>query len=65
MMCLWPLDEGKWGCMSTSRQSPGPIVNSVLLNILGRIYIVSIRQFAKQSGQLMIQVLIFRASPGW
>ena len=49
--------------MSTSRQSSGPIVNSVLLSNLGRICLVSILLLAMQSGQLVPQALILRARP--
>ena len=54
------MDDGKFGNMATS----GPIVNSVLLSILGRICHLSIRLLAMQFGQLVTQALIFRASPG-
>ena len=50
--------------MSTSRQSAGPVVNSVLLSIFGRICLVYILLLAMQSGQLVTQALIFRANPG-
>ena len=50
--------------MSTSKQSSGPTVNSVLLSILGRICLLSIRLLAMQSGQLVTQALILRARPG-
>ena len=63
MMCCYPFEEGRFGSTSTFRQSTGPIVNSVLLNILGRISLVSIRLLAMQSRQLATQALIFRASP--
>ena len=62
MMCLYPFDEGKLGKMSTSRQSSGPNVNSA--QHFGRIWRVSIRLLAMQSGQLITQALIFRANPG-
>ena len=64
MMCWYPFDEGIFGTISTSRQSSGPIVNSVLLNILGSICVVSILSLAMQFGQLITQALSFRASPG-
>ena len=64
MMCLYPFDDGKIGRIYTSKQSSGPKVNSVLLSFFGRICLVSIRLLAMQSGQLVTQALIFRASPG-
>ena len=41
MILCYPFDEGRFGSMSTSKQSSGPNVNSVLLNILGRICLIS------------------------
>ena len=52
MICSYPSYEGRFGSISTSRQSPGPIVNSVLLYILGRICLVSVLMLAMQYGQL-------------
>ena len=63
MMWLYPFDEGEFGRMSTSRQASGPIVNSVLLSNFGQSCLVSIRLIAMQSGQLVTQARIFRASP--
>ena len=64
MMCWHALDDGRFGSMSTSRQLSGPVANSVLLSICGRICLVSILLLAIQPGQLVTQALIFRAMPG-
>ena len=64
MIFLYPFDDGSFGRMSTSKQSSGPMVNSVLLSLFERICLVSIRLYAIQSAQLVTQDRIFRASPG-
>ena len=64
MMCWYPFEEGRFSKMSSSRQSSGPMVNSVLLSILRRICLVTILSLTIQSGQLVTQALILRARPG-
>ena len=64
MICWYPFDEGRFGSISTSKQSSGPMVNSVLLRILGHICLVSILLLAMQSEQLVTQARILRARPG-
>ena len=63
MMGLYLFDDGRFGSMSFSRQSSGPIVFSVLFSILGRVCLVSILLLAMQSGQLVTQARIFLARP--
>ena len=63
-MVMSLFDENNMDSMSTSKQCPGPIVNSVLLSIFGVFIIMSNLLFAIQSVKLFTHAIILLASPG-